>query len=111
MKLIPTIKQPARKHCVIALVALVIGVAMIWPLKTGRSEAKDAALEASATRIVTDHESGSFIFISKGEPIARLDAEGLHVLDNITYGGMLTDAGEEKLRQIMNPPKTEAAGE
>ena len=101
MKLIPIIKQPVRKHCVIALAALAIGVAIIWPLTAGQSEAKNAAQEVSATRIVMDHESGSFIFISKGEPIARLDAEGLHVVGDVTYGGMLTDAGEEKLKQVL----------
>ena len=94
MKLIPVMKQPARQHCVIALAVLLIGAVMIWPLTAGRSGATETAQEASATRIEIDQKTGHFTFIIDNEPVARLDKDGLHVLDNVTYGGLLIDKNE-----------------
>jgi hypothetical protein len=99
-------KQPARKHCVIALAALVIGAAMIGPLTAGRSGATETAQEASATRIETDQDAGHFTFIIDNEPAARLDKDGLHVLDNVTYGGLLIDKNDDVRETLTGKAKS-----
>ena len=46
-----------------------------------------------ATRIETDQKTGAIRFIVDGREVARFDAKGLHVRDNIDYGGEESDLG------------------
>ena len=45
------------------------------------------------TRVVTDQATGVIRFIVKGKEQARIDAAGLHVRQDVAYGGDLTDTG------------------
>jgi hypothetical protein len=44
-------------------------------------------------QIVEDQAAAAFRFMIDGREVARLDPDGLHVRENIEYGGTLTDAG------------------
>jgi hypothetical protein len=46
------------------------------------------------TQIETDQKAGIIRFIVNNREQARIDATGLHVRDNIEYGGTVTDTGE-----------------
>lgn len=63
----------------------------------GRGTAPPAAEARSAVppriQIIEDQEAVAFRFMIDGREVARLDPDGLHVRENIEYGGTLTDAG------------------
>src|SRR3954469_17715577 len=46
-----------------------------------------------ATRTETDPKTGALLFIINGKEQARIDATGLHVREDVAYGGTLTDYG------------------
>lgn len=45
--------------------------------------------------IEIDQKAGVIRFVIDGQERAVLDAEGLHVRENLNYGGALTDYGQE----------------
>lgn len=56
--------------------------------------AADATAQVTqATRIETNQKTGAIRFIVKGREEARIDAKGLHVRQDVDYGGLLTDTG------------------
>lgn len=57
-----------------------------------------------ATRIETDQRTGAIRFIVNGREEARIDADGLHVRQNVDYGGLMDDTGPEGYDQ---PAKAE----
>lgn len=64
----------------------------------GQEASAAATAQASgsaATRIEVDEEAGAIRFFIDGHEKARLDAAGLHVRENIDYGGTLTDYGQK----------------
>jgi hypothetical protein len=86
---------------------LLIGLFLVFTPQSLKAEEN----KHQPVRIEIDKEAGHFTFIIDNEPAARLDKDGLHVLGSITYGGTLTDAGEEKQKQVLNAQETEAADE
>jgi hypothetical protein len=56
-------------------------------------EVKTDRLGGAETYIAVDEETGRIVFVVKGETEAVLDAQGLHVRENIDYGGAITDEG------------------
>lgn len=50
---------------------------------------------ATAPETIIKTENGVIAFIVAGQEKARIDATGLHVRDEIAYGGSLTDTGRE----------------
>lgn len=62
-----------------------------------------AALPAtqSPTQIVTDQEKGTITFIVDGKPVAQINRDGLHVVESINYGGVLTVTGPAYVEKIM----------
>lgn len=93
---------------VLALVALGVAVAAIiyTPHKTASSPpeqviATGASKTPEPTRIETNREAGTFTFIVDGKPVAKLSKDDLFILGNITYGGVLTDAGEDHVRKAI----------
>ena len=47
----------------------------------------------SATRIEVDQKAGVVRIMIDGTEAAKIARDGLHVADDISYGGMITDAG------------------
>jgi hypothetical protein len=59
--------------------------------------AATAAFTAPAppqTRVETDQKTGALLFIVNGTEQARIDAAGVHVRRDLSYGGTITDEGE-----------------
>ena len=50
--------------------------------------------ESATTRIEIDEKSDVIRFFIKGEPAALLDEQGLHVVGDIVYDGVLSDTGD-----------------
>lgn len=51
------------------------------------------ATTADDTRVDVDQDAGTLTIVVKGQPVAVFDADGLHVRDDVDYGGKLTDTG------------------
>lgn len=51
----------------------------------------EKAAPQQATRIETDPKTGAIRFIVDGKEQARIDATGLHVRQDVEYGGAITD--------------------
>ncbi len=75
---------------------LLIGLFLVFTPQSLKAEEN----KKQPVRIEIDQEAGHFTFIIEGEPAARLDKGGLHVLGNITYGGLLID-GNEAVRETL----------
>lgn len=50
---------------------------------------------AQTTRIETDQKTGAVRIIVDGREVARFDRDGLHVRQNVDYGGLMKDTGPE----------------
>lgn len=67
---------------------------------------KEASQAASAEPVlIVDSETKSFRFVIDGREVACIDRAGLHVRENINYGGMVTDIGQESYDQRTQPPR------
>ncbi len=55
--------------------------------------------------MIIDPETNSFRFFIDGKEVARIDQTGLHVRENVEYGGTLTDTGREHYDQRVKAPK------
>jgi hypothetical protein len=68
-------------------------------------EIKEAIPAASArtrsqrVELIPDQKSGALRVVIDGKPVAWFDADGLHVLQNIEYGGTVSDTGTEHLEK------------
>jgi hypothetical protein len=49
--------------------------------------------------LVPDQKAGALRVVIDGKPIAWFDADGLHVPENIEYGGTISDSGTENLEK------------
>lgn len=58
-----------------------------------QEEDAPAQAESAATRIEVDEQRGVIRFFVKGHEKARLTESGLQVMDDIEFGGTLTDVG------------------
>lgn len=64
------------------------------------------------TKVEIDDENHTITFMIKGEPVAMFSEQGLIVIDNIEYGGMLTDYGQEAVQEkisgaVVQPKRVE----
>ena len=59
----------------------------------GKAESPSPA-PAAETRIDVDQHSGTVTIVVKGRPVALFDEDGLHVRNDLTYGGVMLDEGE-----------------
>ena len=66
---------------------------------------KEPTGQQQATRIETDQKTGAIRFIVNGREEARIDATGLHVRQDVAYGGDLTDTGEAYYDTPVKEPK------
>jgi len=53
-----------------------------------------ARTQPARTQVVTDQKTGTILFIVGGHEQARIDASGLHVRQDVDYGGVIRDAGQ-----------------
>lgn len=88
-----------------------IALAVIAAALTGYPALAEDAAEQDAVRIEADQEAKAFIFIIDDEPVALLDATGLHVVEHLSYGGVLTDKGQDSARRDIEEKIGEAADE
>lgn len=88
----------------ITIVACVAALT-INPALSEEPPAKDAV------RIEADQRAKAFVFIIDDKPVALLDESGLHVVEHISYGGMLTDKGQDSARRDIEEKLGEAADE
>lgn len=51
------------------------------------------AASSPSVDIIPGADGGSIRFVINGTPVAVIDADGLHVRDDLDYGGSLTDTG------------------
>lgn len=52
------------------------------------------ALDAKRTGMVSDERAGVLRFLIDGKEVARIDARGLDVREDISYGGSIVDYGQ-----------------
>jgi hypothetical protein len=84
--------------------------ACVAALSVNPAFAEDAPAK-DAVRIETDQEAKAFVFLIDDKPVALLDESGLHVVEHISYGGMLTDKGQDSARRDIEEKLGEAADE
>lgn len=53
------------------------------------------------TKIVTDQDKGTITFIIDGKPVAQINRDGLQVVENINYGGTVTDSGPANIKKTI----------
>ena len=61
--------------------------------------------QQQATRIETDEKTGAIRFIVNGREEARIDAKGLHVRQDVAYGGSIADVGVATYDKASPEPK------
>lgn len=61
-------------------------------VREAATEAK-IVMRAEAPSMIIDPEANAFRFFIDGKEVARIDQGGLHVRDDVTYGGAITDGG------------------
>ena len=66
---------------------------LAWAEDPPRLPEAGVASATQPTRIETDQKTGAIRFIVDGREEARIDANGLHVRDDIDYGRMANDIG------------------
>ena len=75
---------------------LILCCAIVFP---ALAYAQNAAPET--TKIVTDQAKGTITFIIDGKPVAQINKDGLHVVESINYGGMVTDSSPANIKKII----------
>lgn len=66
-------------------------------------EAAGGGLLSGPTRIAVDQDQDQILFYVENEVAAVLRADGLHVRDDINFGGVLTDYGRTEFRELSAP--------
>lgn len=49
--------------------------------------------QGDRVQIIADQEAGAVRIVIDGQPVAIIDATGLHVRGSVSYGGTMTDYG------------------
>lgn len=77
----------------ILIVIIVIFVSVTVQAQTAELQKSPVSrpFAADDTRIVSDQKAGVIRFIVKGKEQAYLDESGLHVRNDIQYGGVMAD--------------------
>jgi hypothetical protein len=86
----PATPQPTARNAAVG--AAEPSSAYAGPTATGEA--------AQATRIETDQKTGTVRFIVDGREVARFERDGLHVRQDVNYGGLLTDTGQAGYAKI-----------
>lgn len=81
------------RYLIAVFVLSLIAFALMIEPHLARASASAGGAPQRSLQIVQDDQTQSFRFVIEGEEVARLDKKGLHVRDNIEYGGTLADVG------------------
>lgn len=65
---------------------------------------------SETTKIIADQDKGTITFIIDGEAVAQINRDGLHVVESINYGGVLTDTGSAYAQKVIAQGGEEQAG-
>jgi hypothetical protein len=72
-----------------------IHIVLVVALVVAASAATSAAMTAQTrTQVVADEKTGAIVFMVAGHEQARIDGSGLHVRENVDYGGTIRDTGQ-----------------
>lgn len=82
-------QSPVRRAALAAFCILALAAPSL-----AQEQSAPVQVEPASTRIEVDDQAGVIRFFIDGREKARFDAAGLHVRENIDYGGMLTDYGQ-----------------
>lgn len=78
----------------------ILFVCLVSSFIVGRATAiPRAQADAQRTSIVSDEKAGVLRFMIDGNQVAYIDAHGFNVLDDIGYGGAITDYGQGEFRR------------
>lgn len=80
-------------HALKSLSLAALAVAFFASSPALAEDSDPAAPPPEKTAVVVDEDAGVIRFFIDGQEKMRLDAAGLHVRENIDYGGMITDYG------------------
>lgn len=58
---------------------------------------------AQKTQIITDQDKGTVTIIIDGKPAVMIDRTGLYVMNDMAYGGTLTDSGSGWIKSRIEP--------
>lgn len=61
----------------------------------GSTVSVPAKASADHVRIIADQNARAFRFMIGVKEVARIDEQGLHVRENVEYGGAITDVGTQ----------------
>lgn len=64
------------------------------------------AFAQDGTQVITDQEHSRVIIVIDGEPAVMIDKEGLHVVENISYGGRIADLGSDSIQESIKEINT-----
>jgi hypothetical protein len=64
-----------------------------------RSQPAVPATSGKRVELLPDQKAGALRVVIDGTPVAWFDADGLHVRQNIEYGGTISDIGTEHLEK------------
>ena len=84
--------------CVTYTMVLILALS-VFPTTVRGEPSADAprVSDARPVEIIEDQKAKAFRFMIDGREVARIDAIGLQVRDNIGYGGAIADAGATRL--------------
>jgi len=77
------------KRLIVIAICLFLSLPALAADKTGAPAPK----APERTRIVVDQKTNTIRFIIDGTEQARIDTTGLHVRNDVEYGGSITDTG------------------
>ena len=53
------------------------------------------------TRIITDDKSGTITFLIDDKAMVQINRDGLYVVDNVSFGGVLRDKGHTHIQDTI----------
>lgn len=57
---------------------------------------------ATRTQIIADEENGTVTIVIDGRAVGMFDKDGLYVVGDIKYGGVMVDAGREHMQTVVD---------
>ena len=86
------------------MIRLIVFLCLAVSILSAPVQAAEDAMETpppEKIRIVTDQDKGTITFVIDGKAVAQISRDGLQVVDNISYGGALTDAGVAHVHEMI----------
>jgi hypothetical protein len=81
--------------------AFFVGVLGASPVLYAEEKAVTSPPTTETVQIVTDQDKGTITFMIDGKAVVQINRDGLHVVESINYGGVLTDTGSAHVEKII----------